>query len=256
MSSATWTPAALSPERRRARGTCWRVVEAQHRVATMKLADTLEEQGRLEQLLEMTKPPVPAGCEDLHYLLSTPFRYGAPYPAGSRFRRAGFTQGVFYASEETSTAVAELAFHRLLFYADSPRTPWPSSAGEYTVFATAYRSAAALDLARAPLDRDAEEWSNPVDYAACQRLADAARAAGCELLRYRSVRAPGAGTNVALLTCRAFAERAPHARQTWRIHVGTHGVRALCAEPVARLGFGRTAFAADPRIAQLNWQRG
>ena len=65
----------------------------------MKIVDTLAEQSLLEDLLERTKPPVPAECRELHYLLSTPFRYGAPYPTGSRFRRAGFTAGVFYGSE-------------------------------------------------------------------------------------------------------------------------------------------------------------
>ena len=104
-------------------GRCWRVVEAQHVVSTLKIVDTLAEQAQLERLLEDTKPPVPPDCTHLHYLLSTPFRYGALYPAGSRFRRAGLTPGVFYASQESETAVAEMAFRRLLFFAESPTTP-------------------------------------------------------------------------------------------------------------------------------------
>ena len=42
----------------------------------------------------------------------------APYPIGSRFRRAGRTAGVFYAAESPETAVAEMAFYRLLFFAE------------------------------------------------------------------------------------------------------------------------------------------
>src|SRR5688500_5396846 len=99
MSSNIWTPAALSSEARRLSGTCWRMVEAQHRVSTLKLVDTVEEQAILEEQIQGTKPPLPPGGESLHYLLSTPFRYGAPYPTGSRFRRAGLTEGVFYAAE-------------------------------------------------------------------------------------------------------------------------------------------------------------
>src|SRR5437762_10637003 len=137
MPSPTWTPAALSSERRRLAGQCWRLVEAQHRVSTMKLVDTLAEQSALESLVDASKPPVPPDCRRLHYLLSTPFRYGAPYPAGSRFRRAGLTPGVFYASQTAPTAVAEMAFHRLLFFADSPHTPWPVNATEYTAFMAA-----------------------------------------------------------------------------------------------------------------------
>src|SRR5262249_9650428 len=99
MSFSTWTRAALSSEAHSLTGTCWRLVEAQHRVSTLKLVDTVEEQALLEEQIQATKPPLPAGAERLHYLLATPFRYGAPYPVGSRFRRAGFTDGVFYAAE-------------------------------------------------------------------------------------------------------------------------------------------------------------
>src|SRR3954452_9062009 len=154
MRSRTWTPDALSSERRRMAGACWRVVEAQHRVSTMKLVDTLAEQSALESLVETTKPPVPPDCNHLHYLLSTPFRYGAPYPAGSRFRRAGLTPGVFYASRAVVTAIAEMAFHRLLFFADSPGTPWPAGAGDYTAFSARFRTAAGIDLTAPPFDAE------------------------------------------------------------------------------------------------------
>src|ERR1700730_17954571 len=85
MPSTTWTRAALSSSARPLSGICWRVVEAQHHVSTLKLVDTLDEQQQLEAHIEDTKPPVPPECRHLHYLLSTPFRYGAPYPTGSRF---------------------------------------------------------------------------------------------------------------------------------------------------------------------------
>jgi hypothetical protein len=61
--------------------------------------------------------------------------------------------------------------------------------------------------------------------------------------------------NLALLTCCAFASRHPQERQTWRIHLGPHGARALCDFPEARLEFDREAFAADPRVARLEWER-
>jgi RES domain-containing protein len=254
MPSATWTPAALSSELRPLSGQPWRVVEAQHRVSTMKLVDTLEEQARLEVLLDETKPPVPADCQELHYLLSTPFRYGAPYPTGSRFRRAGLTPGVFYASAAVRTAIAETAFHRLLFFGESPHTPWPANAGEYTAFTFRFRARSGLDLSRPPLDADAEHWTDPIDYSWCQALADAARETGALALRYRSARNP-AGVNVALLTCRAFVSRQPADRQTWRIHLGSRGARAVCDSPEARLEFDRAAFARDPRVASMIWER-
>ena len=162
MPSRTWTRAALSSERRRLAGMCWRMVEAQHRVSTMKLVDTLAEQSALESLLDATKPPVPPECRHLHYLLATPFRYGAPYPTGSRFRRAGLTPGVFYASKTPTTAVAEMAFHRLLFFADSPGTPWPADAGDYTAFSVRFRTSVGLDLTMPPLDARSRPVDTPV----------------------------------------------------------------------------------------------
>ena len=220
----------------------------------MKLVDTLAEQALLEQLLDRSKPPVPPDCRHLHYLLATPFRYGAPYPRGSRFRRPGLTAGVFYASQTTATAMAELAFHRLLFFAESRHTPWPTNAGEHTAFAVRFRARAGLDLTAPPFDGEAARWSHPIDYTACQNLAETARAAGVDAVRYRSVRQPR-GVNVALLTCAAFTSREPLERQTWRLHLGRTGVRAICDNPPQRLEFDARAFGADQRIAALNWDR-
>lgn len=235
-------------------GTCWRLVEAQHHVPTMKLVDTLAEQSALESILEETKPPVPPDCAGLHYLLATPFRYGAPYPIGSRFRRAGLTAGAFYASRQAETAVAEMAFHRLLFFADSPATPWPARAGDYTAFAVRYATTAGLDLGAPPLDKDRARWTHPTAYGPCQAFADVARDAGVDILRYPSAR-DATGINLALLACRAFASREPIERRTWRILLTARGARAVCDFPESRLEFGRDAFAADPRIASLRWNR-
>ena len=92
MLSRTWTAGALSSEAVKLEGKVWRLVEAQHRVSTLKLVDTLDEQALLEDLIEETKPAIPVECRRLDYLLATPFRYGSVYPQGSRFRRAGRTR--------------------------------------------------------------------------------------------------------------------------------------------------------------------
>ncbi len=219
----------------------------------MALVDTLEEQALLEQVLDESKPVVPEDCRGLHYLLFTPFRYGAPYPQGSRFRRAGLTPGVFYASSQLTTAVAEMTFWRLLFYAESPDTPWPSNPGEYTAFSVRFSTGKGLDLTRAPLNKDIEKWRQPIDYTHCQALADAARDTGVNVLRYQSARANG--ESVALLGCAAFASRKPIEHQRWRIHVGASGARAIGEHSEDRLAFDRSAFARDPRIATLAWDR-
>ncbi|MBY0497026.1 MAG: RES family NAD+ phosphorylase [Cyanobacteria bacterium] len=249
----TWTPAALSANTRRLSGRCWRVVEAQHVVSTMALVDTLEEQALLEHILDESKPSIPAECRHLHYLLFTPFRYGALYPAGSRFRRPCLSAGVFYGSQEQATAVAELAFRRLLFFSESPATPWPANAAEYTSFVVAYATRKGLDLTRPPLDRGEKKWLDPIDYSHCHDLADAARAAEAQVLRYQSARVDG--LNIALLSCAAFASAAPLERHVWRVHLGSMGVRAIGDLPEQRLAFDRNAFSRDPRIAALNWDR-
>lgn len=250
MSSSTWTAAALASSAVPLRGRLWRVVEAQAKVSTMKLTDTLEEQAALERLLERTKPKIPAECEHLGYLLFTPFRY-APYPFDSRFRRAGSRDGVFYASEEPDTAIAEAAFYRLLFFAESPAAPWPSNPAEHTVFAVTIGAPNAIDLTRPPFDSDRPHWTQLTDYGPCLDLADAAREAGLEAIRYESVRDPQAHANVALLTCRAFARKDAVERQTWHLHIGRAGVRAVCEAPARSLAFGLAVFAKDPRLASL-----
>lgn len=255
MSLPTWTPAALSSEARALEGRCWRLVEAQHRVSTLKLVDDLDEQALLEELVEATKSIVPVECRKLHYLLATPFRYGSNYPTGSRFRRAGKSLGVYYAAEKVQTAVAEMAFYRLLFFSESPDTPWPSDAAEYTAFSASVRTAGVTDLTSPPLSTDAPFWTHPTDYAACQQLADAAREAGIEAIRYRSVRDPQGGANLALLTCRTFSKPAPVERQTWRIRLGPSGVQAICEFPEIRIGFDRTSFSGDPRLDGMRWVR-
>ncbi|RAX43069.1 RES family NAD+ phosphorylase [Rhizobium tropici] len=250
MSLPIWTPAALLSEARAISGRYWRLVEVQHQVSTLKLVDTLEEQMLLESLLEESKPALPPECAGLDYLLATPFRYGAIYPHGSRFRRAGRTLGVFYASEQVETALAEMSFYRLLFFRDSPDTPLPANAAEYTAFAASIATKAAIDLTISPLDRDRQHWADPLNYEACQSLAEAARAGGIEAILYRSVRDSRGGRNIALLTARAFSAREPVERQTWRIRLSRAGVQALCEFPRRRIGFERQDFDRDPRLSE------
>lgn len=254
MSLPIWTPDALRFEAQPFAGTAWRLVEAQHRVSTLKLVDNLAEQAALEAILEDTKPALPEECRALDYLLATPFRY-RPYPAGSRFRRAGMTPGVWYGAERPETAAAEMVFYRLLFHAESPETPFPDDAAEYTAFSATLATPVALDLTAGALAADQATWRHPTDYAACQGLADTARGIGAEVIRYASVRDPDGGANLAVLSCRAFAAPQPQERQTWRIRIGRTGAMALCEHPKRGLDFRREAFAADPRLAGMVWDR-
>ena len=255
MSSNIWTRGALSSNAGPAAGRCWRLVEAQHHVSTAKLTDNRHDQDRLERLLEDSKPSIPEECRELNYLLFTPFRYGAPYPKGSRFRRAGVTPGVYYSSDQPKTAATEMAFHRLLFFSESPRTPWPSNPGEYTAIAADYGTGRSLDLMAAPFNRAVSTWTHATDYDPCQKIADDCRAEGIDIIKYQSARFPEPAVNVAILRCRAFARSDILERQTWRIQLNASGARVICEFPKLVLDFDRAAFGADPRIAALHWDR-
>jgi len=248
------TPAALRSEAQPFRGQAWRFVEAQHRVSTLKLVDSLAEQAALEEILEETKPPVPDACRHLYYLLSTPFRY-RPYPSGSRFRRAGLTPGVWYGAEQPETAAAEMVFYRFLFYAESPNTPFPDDAAEYTAFCVELATPVCLDLTTGGLAADHDLWTHLTDYAPCQQLTECAREIGAEVISYASVRDPEGGANLAVLTCSAFAAPQPVDRKTWRIRIGQSGAQAIREHPKLGLEFGRDTFAPDPRLAAMVWDR-
>ena len=254
MSSSIWTPAALSSNARPAAGRCWRLVEAQHYVSTAKLTDTAAEQERLDRLIEASKPAIPEECRHLDYLLFTSFRYG-PYPRGSRFRRAGLTPGVFYGSELVRTAATEVTFHRLLFFAELPDTSWPANPAEYTALAVEYAAGRTIDLTRVPFERHRAIWVHPTDYEPCQNLANVARVAEIDLVRYELARDLHRGSNTAILSCRAFAQPREVDRQTWRIHLDAQGARALCERPRLTLDFSRESFPNDPRIVAMTWDR-
>jgi hypothetical protein len=243
-----WTPDALSSEARPWSGLVWRAVESQSRASTMRLVDTLEDQEILEGLLEDNKPPLPDACKELHYLLATPFRY-APYPEGSRFRRAGQPEGAFYASADIRTALAELAFHRLLFYRESPDAALPRTPVEHTGFAVRCATDRLIDLTIAPLDRDAGIWTARNDYSGSQALADSARAAGVEALRSSFVRDLEAGHNLTLLSPTVFRDAAPYELQTWHVFVRADRVQVTCEAPRQRHEFTVAGFAADVRLA-------
>jgi hypothetical protein len=242
-----WTPPALASEARAWAGNLWRVVESQSRIATLKLVDTLDEQAILEAELEGSKPLVPASCARLDYLLATPFRY-APYPHGSRFRRARQRDGCFYAAERVGTAIAEEAFYRLLFFLDAPMARRPANPQERTAFRVPAATIGAIDLTTPPFDQDRAIWEHPTAYAPCQAFADTARDAGIEAIRYRSVRDPGGGMNLALLSPAAFRATRPEAAETWHVFLRERSVQAVREMPRLTLELPFAAWKSDPRV--------
>jgi hypothetical protein len=219
----TITAAILRAAARRISAKPWRLVEAQHRASTLRLVDTLEEQRVLEEQLEANKPPIPATATPLHYLLATPFRYPAPPPLGSRFRGIG-DPGVWYGADRVRTALAEIAYWRLRFLADSPATPDLRPVPHTAFRASVAGIAIALDAE--PFERQHKQWEDPASYVATQALARSAREASVALIRYRSVRDPEHRSCLAVMTPNAFRAPAPLEQHTWLIKVSRARVLA------------------------------
>lgn len=250
MSSNTWTPDALRSEAHSDSGVLWRLVEKQSTSATLPLTDNLEEQHVLERILDEFKPPYPEGCERLNYLLKTPFRY-KPTEHGSRFRRRGSIEGVFYAADNEETAVAEHAFYRLLFFAESPDTPLPRKETERHAFSVTFATDRLIDLTKPRLSDGAASWTDLTDYSACQDLADNARSAGIDAIRFQSVRDPQGNTNVALLTPTAFESPNPVDQRTWYFLVQEDLVRLRRDFPKREYEIPTADFAVDPRLGRF-----
>ncbi|MCC4114971.1 RES family NAD+ phosphorylase [Aromatoleum toluclasticum] len=218
MSANTWTPTALASEVQPWSGSGWRAVEAQHKVATMALVGgDLVHQAVLEDILEEAKPQLPEATTGLHWLLATPFRYW-PLPGGSRFRRR-HDPGVFYGAEERQTACAESSYWRLRFWTDSEFLQGQSKSVSITLFEFFAATSQALDLSTPALVEDRAAWMHPSDYSATQQLAEAARKADVEAIRYESVRNPGSYC-LALLTpdvFKAVADPYRNTQQSWML---------------------------------------
>lgn len=224
-----WTSSELAFEHIAYAGRVWRVVEAQHRISTNRLATNTEDQLTLELLAEEVKPQMPESARHLDFLLAAPFRYG--HTRSSRFRRAGEKPGIFYASERESTAIAETAYWRLRFFSRSPGFTPPSTTSEHTSFSVKVSTERALDLTAEPFAASSELWTDPEDYTACQDLAGTAREAGTQAIRTISVRDPEQGCNVVVLDPAALAERAPRRGKTWHLRFEAGQLVALAAFP-------------------------
>lgn len=223
-----WTPTELASELRPYRRTVWRVVEAQHRISTNRLADGLEDQQRLEELADAAKPDLPRAAQGLHYLLASPFRYG--HTVESRFRRADERPGIFYSSEREATAVAETAYWRLRFFTRSPGFLPGKGTSEHLSLHVPLSVSRTLDLMRAPFGTNRPQWTDREDYSACQEVAAAVRDAGGQAIRAPSAR-DEQGINLALIDPAGFARSVPDHGRNWHLRLEGGRLVALAAFP-------------------------
>lgn len=195
----------------------WRIVEAQHIVSTRKLVDSLDEQKILEDLIESTKPLLKLKEEsfNLHYLLSTPFRY-PPLQNGSRFGTR-FEPSFWYGSLELSTAMAETAYYRFNFLRAS-KAEFGNVITNHTAFSAHINTKKGIDLTQSPFSEYTAVISSPISYHESQQLGNAMRQDNVEAFSYQSARDLNKGINIALLTSKAFLQKKPQSQsfQSWQ----------------------------------------
>lgn len=227
----------------RAQGRLWRLVESQEQVATRSLVDSLAEQVLLEELLETVKPPRLPGCEGLHYLLATPFRY-PPLPWGSRFGQT-WEPGIFYGARELPTALAETAYYRLLFWQGMSLPPKSGVlVTQHLAFSADYRCQPGARLQQGPWLALQAELRHVSDYRLTQALGSWLRAQDVAGFEYASARCPRGGINVALLRPQALRSTRPLEQQHWLCE--TRADRVAFSGPGGLHGFTTTDVAFVP----------
>lgn len=199
----------------------FRMVETQHVAATMRLVDSAVEQDLLENMLEPSKPPIPASAKNLHYLLAAPFRY---LPAtASRFRSVG-SPGIWYGADDAFCACAETAYWRQRFLRDSVGLAGQHLSTEHTIY-EAQITGAAIDLLAPPWSSVEPLWVHPTDYTNTHQLVKhVVQCPPIDWIHYRSVRAPG-HTCAAVVNPQSLAMVADRRQfQQWHCHVTQENV--------------------------------
>lgn len=188
-------------------GKACRLVESQVETATLSLTDTLDEQNLLESIIDAAKPPTRRDTEGLHYLFAAPFRY-PPLHYGSRFGQRT-ERGILYASLQTPTCLAEVAFYRFRWWHDMAIPPPHVIQSYHTLFAFQYHSDFGLDLTGELFQPYQDDIRHPAEYAETQQLGGRLRTQGIEVLIYTSARCLNRGRNVALFSPRAIHSQRP-----------------------------------------------
>ena len=227
-------------------GSCWRVVETQETAATMAITQSAAEQSRLEELLDFSKPKIPADCTGLNYLLMTPFRY-PPLQYGSRFGST-WERGIFYGACELQTAFAEAAVYFWLFQ-QGPKTlgALTQIRDQRTAFSVKLCSSSAVDLHGEGFADKFHQIKSPSSWSYTQTLGAELRMAGADFVIYPSSRLAG-GRNVAVFSPRAFAEKEPALQQLWHVRFTTETCVFARAGVNENMEFRFEDFSIDGKI--------
>lgn len=195
----------------------WRIVETQEIAATRAVTASARSQSRLEELLDGTKPAIPADCKGLDYRLFTPFRY-PPLEYGSRFG-AAHERGIFYGSVCLETAFAEASVYLWLFQSGLAELgPLEQIHAQRTAFEFMLKKEEGVLLREVVSDDDLAHICAPHDWQSSQHKGMQLRKQGAGYLIYPSARWQN-GENIAVFNPLAFGKQTPLQSTQWRLQM-------------------------------------
>lgn len=228
-----------------------RMVETQQYAATTSLVDDLEEQAILEQILDDFKPKYANDTQDLHYLISTPFRY-PPLKYGSRF--GAITEpSYFYASENIAACLAEAAFYRF-YLIDGTEAPFPKMLqSEHSLFFVQVVSTHTLDLTQISDAEIQKQLTDPNSYSLTQQIGQNARKVNVDLLRYFSARSQEQGINVAIDNPSVIQSAKPEDKEQYICQLDPQtGILRFSQPRTFPVMFTRSQFLIDGKLPLLS----
>lgn len=191
----------------------YRLVETQEFAATSILVDDLDEQFLLEKMLDDVKPAYRQDVENMHYLLKTPFRY-PPLKHGSRFGTR-LMRSFFYASEQITTALSEVAYYRFIFLSDMEIEYTGTIRSQHLSFSVSIESSQSIDLSACNFENIKTDLTDPQNYKFCQRIGKwAVEDQNIDTIKYWSARCMN-GTNLAVFDPNSIASNQPENQQNW-----------------------------------------
>ena len=222
MSLTTWTPAAIASKVAFFSETICRLVVKNSRTSISKITDTHDELIHVENVISQQANNFAYAFRDLHPLMQQPFNTKTE-PGGSRFR-GQFDKGVIYGADTIETAAAERGYHHHLFVKNSPELTH-SGATPFTFF-TVKIAMNAVDVRKAPFNKERAVFENRSSYIESQRFASLVRQANVPGIKYASVRNPHIGSCVAMLSPSGFASKQPASwDENWSCIADAKGAR-------------------------------
>lgn len=185
--------------------TVFRIVESDLHIATVKITESLEDQMRLEELLDTIKPK--ATNQTKHYLLTTPFRY-PPLKHGSRYGSRAM-KSFFYGSLKPETCLVECAYYRFLFLDDLTLPFDEPLNNNFLLFSCSVASLKGLDLTTAHYQGLKARLINRNDYTLTQKIGQwAVIEHDFNLIKFPSARHQN-GINFAIAEIKCIKSRKP-----------------------------------------------